>query len=182
MKQEIDFLKGTRSEREKKARFLRLIKTASILILLVYCLILAAFFSYSFYLNSSSKKVALEITSKRSKIEYLKEIETLQLILKQRLSSLLKFFDSKKTYNLTTLLDFFDQIAKDTSIRELSFSPNGNIKFSGEAIDIIAMGRLLENLTDEQASKNFSSVILSNLDKNENEASYLFTILLESRI
>ena len=182
MKQEIDFLRGTRSEREKKARFLRMVKTFSILLLLVYCLVIAVFSSYGFYLTSASKQIARESALKKSKIESLKEIETLQIVLKQRLSSLVKFFDNQKTPNFTSLLDYFDQIAQDLNIRELSFSADGKIKFSGEASDVIAIGQLLENLTNEEATKIFSSVILSNLDKNEKDVSYSFTILLESKI
>lgn len=182
MKQEIDFLKGARSEREKRLKFLRMVKTFSILLLLVYCLVVAAFFSYSFYLTTSAKQTAREITLKKSKIEDLKEIETLQVALKQRLSNLVKFFGSQKTADFTALLDYFNNRTQGITIRELSFSLDGKIKFSGEASDIVALGQLLENLTNEEAAQIFSSVTLSNLDKKENDVSYLFTILLESKV
>ncbi len=183
MKQEIDFLKGTRGEREKRLKFLRMVKTFSILLLLVYCLIVAVFFSYSFYLTSSSRKTTREISLKKSKIESLKEIETLQIVLKQRLSSLLKFFEGQKTADFTALLDYFSKRTQQgISIRDLSLSPDGKIKFSGEAVDVIALGQLLDNLTSKEAAQIFSNVTLSSLDKKEDHISYSFTILLESKI
>ncbi len=182
MKQEIDFLKGTRGEREKRVKFLRMVKTFSILLLLAYCLVVAAFFSYSFYLTTSARNTAREIASKKSRIEDLKEIESLQIVLKQRLSNLLKFFDGQKTADFTALLDYFNSKTQGVTIRDLSLSPDGKIKFSGEASDVVALGQLLDNLTNKEASQIFSSIVLSSLDKKENDVSYLFTILLESKV
>jgi len=182
MKQEIDFLKGARGEREKRLKFLRMVKTLSILLLLVYCLVVAAFFSYSFYLTTSAKKTSREITLKKSKIEDLKEIETLQVVLKQRLSNLLKFFDEQKKADFIVLLDYFNNRTQNITIRELSLSPDGEVKFSGEASDIVALGQLLENLTSQESEDFFSSVVLSSLDKKENDVTYLFTILLQSKV
>jgi len=182
MRQEIDFLRGTRGEREKRLKFLRLVKTFSLLLLLAYCLVVAAFFSYSFYLTTASKQIARETALKKNKIEALKEIETLQIVLKQRLSNLLKFFDSQKTSDFPALLDYFSKTTQGISVKELSLSPDGKIKFSGEAAEMTALGESLENLTSEEASQFFSSVVLSSLDKKEGGGGYLFTILLEAKV
>jgi hypothetical protein len=182
MRQEIDFLKGARGEREKRLKLLRMVKALSILLLLVYCLVVAAFFSYSFYLNTNVRKTTNEIALKKNKIEDLKEIETLQVVLKERLSVLLKFFDGQREVDFIVLLDYFDSRTQGVAIRDLSLSPEGKIKFSGEALDVIALGQLLDSLTSKEAEQIFSSIILSNLAKNENDASYIFTILLETRV
>jgi len=181
MRQEIDFLKGARGEREKRLKFLRMVKTFSILLLLAYCLVVAAFFSYGFYLTTASKQIVRETALKKNKIEALKEIETLQIVLKQRLSNLVKFFDSQKTSDFPALLDYFSKTTQGISVRELSLSPDGKIKFSGEAAEMTALGQSLENLTGEEATQFFSSVVLSNLDKKEG-GGYLFTILLEAKV
>jgi len=182
MGQEIDFLRGTRGEREKRLKFLRLIKTFSVLLLLAYCLIVAAFFSYSFYLTTTSKQIARETALKKNKIESLREIETLQIALKQRLSNLSKFFDKQKTADFPALLDYFSRTTQNVTVRELSLSPDGKIKFSGEVTEMTALGESLENLTNEEASQFFNSVVLSSLDKKEGGSGYLFTILLEAKV
>lgn len=182
MKQEIDFLRGTRGEREKRLKFLRLVKTFSLLLLLAYCLIVTAFFSYGFYLTTASKQIVRETALKKNKIEALKEVETLQIVLKQRLSNLLKFFDSQKNSDSPALLDYFSRITLGVSVKELSLSPDGKIKFSGETAEMTTLGQVLENLTGEESGQFFSSVVLSSLDKKEDGSSYLFTIFLEAKV
>lgn len=182
MRQEIDFLRGTRGEREKRLKFLRLVKTFSLLLLLAYCLIVAAFFSYGFYLTTSSKQIVRETALKKNKIETLKEVETLQIVLKQRLSNLLKFFDSQKNSDFPALLDYFSRITPGVSVKELSLSSDGKIKFSGETAEMTTLGQVLENLTSEEAGQFFSSVVLSSLNKEEDGSGYLFTIFLEAKV
>jgi len=181
MKNEIDFLKGSRGEKEKRLKLLRMVKTGSILFLLFYCLLAAAFFSYNFYLQTQAQKITKESTLKKNKIESLKEIETLQIALKQRLSTLDKFFAAQKGPNFPTLLDYFDQLTQEIIVRELSIGSDGKITLAGELSDTFVLESFLERLNQPETSKFFSTVTLSSLDKKET-GGYSFIILLEAKI
>jgi hypothetical protein len=181
MKTEIDFLRGTRGEREKRAKFLRMVKTGSILALLAYCLVLAAFFSYSFFLNSQVQKVDRETELKKERIESLKEVEVLQIALKQRLSSLSKFFDSQKGPNFPVILNYFDQLSQEINLRELTITSEGKINMSLEANSASVLERFLEKINQEETADLFSNVTLSSLDKRET-GGYSLVILLEAKI
>lgn len=181
MKNEIDFLKGNRGEREKRLKLLRMVKTGSILALAAYLLLAAGFFSYGFYLQSQSKKTSREVVLKKNKIEALKEVETLQIVLKQRLSNLDKFFSSQKGPNFSVLLDYFDRLTTGVTTKELSIGTDGKIKLVGEVADAFILEGFLEKINQEETLKLFSGATLLSLDKKEGNG-YSFSILLEAKI
>lgn len=180
MKTEIDFLKGNRGERERKRKLLRIIRTGSILVLIIYCLVLSAFFSYDFYIKTQGEKVAKENKIKKEKIESLKEVETLQITLKQRLSSLGKFFESQKNSDYPLILDYFDKLAQEISLKTLIIQDDGKINLNGGAADAFVLERFLEKINQEETDKLFSGVTLLSLDKRE-DGSYFLVILFEAK-
>jgi len=180
MKTEIDFLKGNRGEREKRQKLLRMVKTGSILVLLVYCLILSVFFSYDFYIKSQGEKIAKENKIKKEKIESLKEVETLQVALKQRLSSLGKFFDSQKGSDYPLLLDYFDNLTQEITLKTLIIQDDGKVNLNGGAADTFVLERFLEKINQEETDRLFSGVTLSSLDKRD-DGSYFLVILFEAK-
>lgn len=179
MKQEIDFLKGQRSEREKKLKLLRTIKTASIVVLLAFVLITAMIFSYWFYIDSQNQKINKENSLKRTKIESLKEVESLQIVLKQRLSTLGKFFKEEKRTQFIKTLDFFSQIPQGINLKELSLTDTDNkVNVSGDSNDILNLAEFLESLESQESQNVFSQITVSSLDKKE-QGGYSFSLLME---
>lgn len=178
MKQEIDFLKGQRSEREKRVKFLRNLKVGSTIFLIAFILIVGVIFSYWFYLNSQNEKIINESNLKRQKIESLKELESLQIVLKQRLSTLGKFFKEDKKPNFSKILAFFDKISQGINIKNLNISADGKLNISGDSADILTLTGFLENLESKDAQEIFSQIIVSSLDKRE-KGGYSFVILFQ---
>ncbi|MCX6725807.1 MAG: hypothetical protein NT052_00615 [Candidatus Shapirobacteria bacterium] len=178
MKQEIDFLKGQRSEKEKRIKFLRSLKVGSIIFLIAFILVVGAIFSYRLYLNSQNEKIINESNLKRQKIESLKGLESLQVVLEQRLKALNQFFKEDKRPNFPKILAFFDKISQVVNIKDLNITSDGKMNISGESSDILTLTGFLENLESKEAQEIFSQITVSSLDKKEKEG-YLFVILFQ---
>ena len=181
MKQEIDFLKGERSEREKRLKFLRSIKVGSIVVLMAFVLLVGVIFSYWFYINSQNQKIVKDNNIKRTKIESLKELESLQTVLKQRLSTLGKFFKEDKRPQFVKTLTFFSQIPPGVSLKELSLAKgDSKVNISGDATDISNLTAFLEKLESPESQSIFSEVTVSSLDKKE-KGGYSFSLLMQTK-
>jgi len=179
MKQEIDFLKGQRVGGALKTKLFHSLKVGSLVLILAYCLVMGAVFSYWLFLSQQTAKINNEIAVKKTKIASLKEVESLQLVLKQRLSNLDKFFSAKKGPPFDTLLSFIGQTSAEIRVKELKIAED-KMNFSGIAPNMAALEKFLQDLKSEQSSALFSKITLSSVDRQE-DGSYLFNILLETK-
>ncbi len=179
MKGQIDFLKGYKTGSTKKTQFFHFLRVGSFLLILAYCLFVGVIFSYWLFLNRQASNVNLEITNKKQRIEKLKDVESLQVFLKQRLSNLEKFFSSSKDVDFGQILVQIDQIANEIKIKELKMS-EGKVNLSGEAPNNLVLEKFIENLKNGSPSLPFSQIKLSSLDRQEN-GSYLFNLILETK-
>jgi hypothetical protein len=178
MSGEIDFLKGQQVGGAIKTKFLHSLKVGTLVLILAYCLASAAVFSYWLFLSNQTSKVNNEITVKKTKIAALKDVESLQVVLKQRLFSLDKFFSSKKgASNFNNLLAFINQISADITIRELKIAED-KMDFTGLAPNMMVLENFLKDLKGDESSSLFSKITLSSIDRQE-DGSYLFSVLLE---
>jgi len=176
--QEIDFLSEKQSSASKKAKIIHFLKLGSIIVLIAYCLLTAAIFSYWFYLNSQGKKTEQEIASKKQRIESLSEVETTQIFLKQRLAALEKFFTNQNKTDLPLILSFLDYIKGDARLKQINLTKEGEITISGEADNSLILTGLLKKLEDyDQFKELFSQVTLLSADKQKT-GNYLFSISL----
>jgi len=180
MKKEINFLAGQRASLEKKAEISRIAKMGSFIVLIAYLLIVGALFSYYFYLNNQIKKTDLQITQKESRITDLKEIESLQVLLKQRLSSLNKFFKNDKRPDFISFLSFFEDVPAGVKIKNLTVATAAELTVSGESSNVVVLGEFLDKFKEEKASSLFSEVTLSTLDRQTTGA-YLFVVSLKAK-
>jgi len=180
MKQEIDFLKGQRVGGEFKTKLFHSLKVGSLVLILAYCLVAAAVFSYWLFLSQQTAKINNEIAVKKTKIIRLKEVESLQLVLKQRLSSLDKFFSAKKGPSFKGLLAFIGQISTEIRVKELKIAED-KMNFSGIAPNMATLEKFLQDLKSEESSALFSKITLSSVDRQE-DGSYLFNILFEKKL
>ena len=178
MKQEIDFLKGQRIGGVLKTNFFHSLKVGTLVLILAYCLVSVAVFSYWLFLSNQMTKVNNEIAVKKTKITALKEVESLQVVLKQRLSSLDKFFSTKKgANNFNNLLAFISQTSSGITIKELKIVEE-KMNFTALAPNMTMLEKFLQDLKSDEASSLFSRIILSSIDRQE-DSSYLFSVLLE---
>ena len=180
MKNEINFLSGQRADSEKKAKISRISKIASFIVLITYFLIVGAVFSYWAFLNNQIEKTSSQITLKKDKIEDLKEIESLQVLLKQRLSSLNKFFKNDKRPDFVSFLSYFEDIPQGVKIKSFMAVNTGELTVSGESSNVVVLGEFLDKFKEDGTNSLFSNVTLSTLDRQEN-GSYMFVIFLEAK-
>ncbi len=177
--QEIDFLSEQQSKTGKKAKIVHFLKVGSIIVLILYCLLTAAVFSYWFYLNTQGRKTQQEISIKKQKIESLKDVESVQTFLKQRLAALDKFFTNQAKTDLPEILDFFENIKDEARLKQVNLTKEGEITISGEADNALVLTDFLKKLEEEDQSKKlFSTITLVSSDKQKT-GNYLFSILLE---
>lgn len=180
MKQEIDFLKGQKVGGVFKTKLFHSLKVGSFVLILAYCLVAAAVFSYWLFVSRQTTKVANEIVVKKTEIARLKEAESLQVALKQRLSSLDKFFLVKKGPSFDRLLAFVGQTSGEIKIKDLKITEN-KMNFSGIAPNMAALEKFLQDLKSETSSALFSQITLSSVDRQE-DGSYLFNLLFEKKL
>lgn len=180
MKQEINFLSGQRADIDKKAKISRLVKVGSFIILIAYCLIIGVVFSYWFYLDNEVKKTDEQVIIKKNKVEELKEVESLHVLLKQRLSSLNKFFSSGKELDFVALLSYFEDLPDGVKIKGFSLSSIGGLTVSAESANALVLGEFLDKFKGDEAKSLFSVITLSSLDRQK-DGTYFFVISLEPK-
>jgi len=180
MKQEIDFLKGQRSERERRLKLLRTMRVGSIIVLMAFILVVGSVFSYWFYINGQNQKIIKENALKKTKIEKLKDLESLQMVLKQRLLTLGKFFREDKRPEFVSALNFFSQIPQGIALRELNLSGDNKVNVSGDSADILNLTAFLEKLESQESRAVFSDITVSSLDKKD-KGGYSFSLLLQTK-
>ncbi len=179
MNGQIDFLKGYQVGLAKKTQALHRLQVGSFLALLAYCLMVGATFSYWLFINKQASGVQQEIAQKKQQIEKLKDVESLQIVLKQRLSTLGKFFSTQKETNFEDVLSLLGQITDEVKIKELKMS-EGKINLSGEAPNNLALEKFIQDLKNKPEGSLFSTITLSSLDRQEN-GGYFFSLVLETK-
>lgn len=180
MKKEINFLAGQRADLEKKAKISRIAKVASFITLIAYFLIVGTVFSYWFFLNNQIENTSSEINLKKNKIEDLKNIESLQVLLKQRLSSLNKFFKNDKKPDFISFISYFEDVPQGVKIKGFVAANTGELTVSGESLNVVVLGEFLDKFKEDETNYLFSNITLSTLDRQKN-GSYIFVISLEAK-
>lgn len=179
MAQGIDFLKLRREISAKQTRFLRLLKTGSLVLLIAYCLVAAIIFSYWVYLRRENQTIKTQTAASKQKISELKKTESLQIILKQRLSSLDKFF-SQKSVDYSRSLSFLEDVSvTGIFLKELDLNQEGRVILAGSATDAVALSNFLENLSSENSKDLFSKIVLSSASRGK-DGDYNFSLLMEA--
>jgi Tfp pilus assembly protein PilN len=154
-----------------------LLKVGSLVFLIFYALLTLAIFSFSVYLVKTSQKVARETEIKTQKIAELKKVESLQVVFKQRLSSLNKLMTEKKV-NYQGLLEEIERtLEPGVAIEKMGLTSAGSLTIEGTAPSSPALARFLDRLTGEKPV--FSTITLSSIVRQK-DGSYLFNINLTS--
>lgn len=177
MIQGINLLKPEKTKDERLVNLAHSLTVGSIVLLIFYCLFVAALFSFSIYLGQANEKIAQEIETKKHQITELKKVESLQLILKQRLSSLTELI-TKKEVSYPQLLNQLDEtLEAGITIKEISLTDAGVMTISGTASQATVLARFLDKLTGKKII--FSTVVLTSISRQK-DGSYLFNIDLKT--
>ena len=177
MAQGIDFLKPKPIGDFRFHYLARLFRVGSVILLIVYCLVLAATVAFSINIGQTKKAVAAQIQIKKEKVDSLKKIESLQTILKQRLFSLSEF-EKKDTVDYSRIVDEILKTAQSgVTITDVSLNEKDLAIVEGNAPNSSILGAFLNRLSGDESA--FSQAILTSLVRQE-DGGYLFTINLKA--
>lgn len=177
MEKEIDFLKAKRKDFYRIEKVVRMLNVASLVVLILYCLIVAATIFFSFQLRDENKKLKSQIDFKKAAISELKPIESLQYVIKQRLSQFSVFFNGDKK-SFSSIFSFFQQsINQGINFKKLEITDKGEVTLNGQAPNALALGNFLDSLVTETAAKLFNKVNIISLTKQK-DGSYMFNLAL----
>ncbi len=176
MKKGIDFLKAYEKPGRPK-ELSRIFKVGMLVIIIFYCLLSAAVLSFWFSLKKEHQEINRQIEVKKSQISRLRKKESLQILLKQRLSSLAKIWTLKKG-DFPRFLSFFLQISsKEVNLSEIKISSGGTVTVKGTAANAFILGRFLEKMTSNEAANIFSDITLTSVTRQK-DGSYNFGLSL----
>lgn len=178
MEKEIDFLKAKRKELYKFQRVIRMLNVASLVVLVLYCLIVAATIFLIFEFKGENQKLNSQINIKKAKISELKEVESLHYVLKQRLSGLTKYFSEKRNPSALVFSFFQSSITSGITLKKMEISSLGEINLNGQATDVLTLANFLDSLGTEEALNLFSKISINSLTKQK-DGSYAFSLLMK---
>lgn len=161
---------------EKKRIFL--LKIATIFLVVFYCLVVVAIFSFSLVTQGETKVMSDKIKLEQTKLSELQEIESLQLVLKQRLVSLSKIIDS---LDIKSWLSYLEGLVPEgLSLEEIQWKSNGEVKLSGLAGNAIALSDFINKLKQAVDEKKIaSSTLISATRQKEGTYNFSFEISIK---
>lgn len=158
---------------EKKRIFF--LKIGTIFSIVFYCLFVVAVFSFWLVTRREFQVVNQNIKTQKEKLVKLQEIETLQVFLKQRLSSLDELIDEEKKPPEDWLVYLDELIPEGIALQDVQWSPDGKINLEGVASNALTISNYLDNLkkaTDE--GRIVSSILLA--ANRQEEGAYIFNL------
>ncbi len=176
MKKGIDFLKAYEKVGPPK-KLSRAFALGMIVSVVFYSLLAAGTISFWLYLKKEHQQISRQIEVKKSQISKLQKKESLQVLLKQRLSSLAKLRPSKGG-DFPRLLSFFLQFSEEgVNFKEIKVSDGGEVEISGTASNAFSFARFLEKMTSADEAKIFSKITLTSVTRQK-DGSYNFSLSL----
>ena len=167
MNETLELLTGKREEWRRGEKLARQVKVSSLVVLVFYCLVSAGVFSYWLFLGNQSQTLSQKITLKEGEIKQLQETESLEILLKQRLSSLKKLFSLKKL-DYEPLLTYFErQLLPGVLVSDYKFSQDGEIDVNGTAENAIFLTDFLVNLTSQENDQFFEKITLTSASRDK---------------
>ncbi|MBU1126744.1 MAG: hypothetical protein ABIH88_02280 [Patescibacteria group bacterium] len=172
--QSINFLKvKTKTEAEKKRIFL--LRFVSIISLIVYCSVAGAIFLYSFSQENSLLKIEENLKKETQALERLEEVESLHVLLKQRLSFLRPIL-TEREIPFKSVFSYFDELLiNGVSITDVVWHSPDIFEFSGVAENGVSLSSYLERLGAEVEVDKVDSVNLLSATRRK-EGDYAFDI------
>jgi len=175
----IDLLKPEEqsSAKRKRAFFL---KTGTIFLIVFYCLLVVAIFSFGLVTQRESKIISDKTKQEQTRLGQLEDIETLQFLLKQRLSSLSKAVKTERITPRDGLNLLESLVPEGLALEDIQWEKEGQVNLSGTASNALALSDFLESLkqaTDKQ--KITSSVLVSATRQKEGTYNFSLEVLIK---
>jgi len=176
MERGINFLKAYEGRTSQK-NFVRIFRISALLIFTFYCLLVVGVLSFWIFLKKEHEKINFQIKDKKSQVEQLKKIESLQVLLKQRLASLATI-RLVKGGDFPVLFSFFSRLnSEEVSFTDIRFSSKREIGVKGVASSAFTLAKFLEKLVSSADAAMFSKIVLTSLARQK-EGNYNFSLSL----
>jgi Tfp pilus assembly protein PilN len=164
------------SPTEKRRKFL--LKIGSLFLIVLYCLVVAIIFSYGLVVNREAQVVTKKIVVKKAELANLQELESLQFLVKQRLSTLVKLIGTEISQPEYKYLDSL--VPQGVSLQTIKWGVSGEITFSGSADNAPNLASFLENLKGAvDDGKLAKSTLVSANRQEEGIYNFNFEILVD---
>lgn len=163
---------------EKKRAFF--IKIGTIFLIVFYCLAVVALFSFGLVVVRESRVVADKIELEKARLSDLQEGEALQLLLKQRLSSLVKVVEVDGLEPKYWLNYLDNLVPEGVAIESSDWNADGEVELSGIASNAVILADFLGTLkqaTDEE--KIARTTLVSATRQTEGVYSFSLEILVQ---
>lgn len=155
--QNINFLKDRLVHLQKKAKKVFLIKSWSLVALVVYGLLVFGAFSYYLIAKKRNKVLNDKISYQEELVTNLRSVEAKQLYLTAKSKSLSKIFASQKKHQqiIETILSL---LPSGVSVNDLVIDEEGMVSFSGSCVSFQILEEFLNNLEKEAEDSTFLKV------------------------
>lgn len=174
---EINLLQIYRTIPERAVRLIRNAKITAFLLLIFYCLVVGGIFSFWLILRRQNAVVASKITSQERRINELRQVESLHIFVKQRLSALSPFL-AKELVDYKEVLTRLENLTPPGVIlANIGLNQEGNLGISGTAPNAVVFANFLDQLLISGSDEFAEEIMLSSASRQEN-GSYSFTLTL----
>lgn len=178
----INLIPQQEQQEQQKSRVVKLSTIVSIAILVVVGLI-AGYYYYAISVQKSAIKVYdNEITTLRSNIENLSELEIVARNLDTKYKTLRTLFSERSNYSIL-LTEFNNRIPENVEVDSLSMDLDNKFTITGSGSDYLAISAFVNSLKEEKLTPDtlnglFTGVSLNsvNLDRSTGNANYFVVV------
>ncbi len=151
------------------------VKIGTIFLIVFYCLVVVALFAFGLVVLRESRLVANKIELEKVRLNELQEVESLQLMLKQRLSSLTKVVEVDGI-EVKHWLDYLDNLVPEgVAIENSEWNAGGKVELSGLAANAVVLADFLDTLKQKTDEEEIAKSTLISATR-QTEGIYDFTL------
>lgn len=180
MKNQIDFLQEFK-KKESAAQKITPFFHKGIIFLAVFYLLVASGILFSvFYYRNENNQILVKIDQKKKKIDQLQKIESLQVLVKERLSALTKILNEKRI-NFSETVSYFEDLGREKNLvfNKIEIEEGGLVRVSGRTTDRLTIMNFLEEL--ERQETPFLEINLNSLLRNK-DGGYDFSLTFKKSL
>lgn len=160
---------------DKKALLGQSLKIGAMVLLAAYCIAASGIFSYWLVVKQKDNSLVRKIEDQRQQIAGLKTVESLHLLIKERLK-LLGSTELADRVDYSLLLTEIERVeVPGMRITDIQVGVEGEMLFSGEAQDAVALSEFLEKLEEIGKARQEGLIEVTEANRSK-EGMYIFSI------
>jgi Tfp pilus assembly protein PilN len=176
----INLLRAHQALPQQKRHSLRLIRISTVVFLIIYCLFVSGVFSYWIYLRGENEKLVTQSQRHKETLKSLESLESQHVLIKQRLSALIPFFDRLKVEYQDILISL-ENIAPDQVVfSSLNADQDGNFSFKAQASNAVVLAAFIDSLMVIDQVKGAKLVSLESAARQADGA-YIFSVKFDAQ-